>query len=231
MSLKACNRVLPQVVNCLIRNNTFLFHPVIVKFSSSVVPLNLNNLVVNRQFSSTHTIAKKSENNIKPIYYGVLTPQIRAVKMFSLSSSIVGIIAQPFLYKEIAATGNVPIIIAAYSFIGFFTIVTPVLLHLITKKYITHLEYKPDTDSYVAKTVNFFCMTKELQIVLNLNLRMFMFPEVPGMFTTFCAKGKALFLDPRLFDNPEHYAKIMGYDKPIDFKLNEKTTPNANKQA
>lgn len=55
-------------------------------------------------------------------------------------------------------------------------------------------------------------------------------PEVPGLFTTFFAKGKALFLDPRLFDQPEHYAKIMGFDKPIDFKLNEKPPPQTDKQ-
>lgn len=54
-------------------------------------------------------------------------------------------------------------------------------------------------------------------------------PEVPGLFTTFFAKGKALFLDPRLFDQPEHYAKIMGFDKPIDFKLNEKPPPQTDK--
>ncbi|RZC35366.1 transmembrane protein 70 -like, mitochondrial, partial [Asbolus verrucosus] len=48
------------------------------------------------------------------------------------------------------------------------------------------------------------------------------------MFTTLVANGKPLFLDPRLFENPEHYAKIMGYDKPIDFKLYE--TPVAKKE-
>lgn len=41
------------------------------------------------------------------------------------------------------------------------------------------------------------------------------------MFTTLLAKGKPLFLDPRMFDDPTHYGKLMGYDKPIDFKLYE----------
>jgi Protein of unknown function (DUF1301). len=41
------------------------------------------------------------------------------------------------------------------------------------------------------------------------------------MFTSFQIKGIPLFVDPRLFDEPEHYAKIMGYDKPIDFKLSD----------
>ncbi|VVD04559.1 unnamed protein product [Leptidea sinapis] len=46
-------------------------------------------------------------------------------------------------------------------------------------------------------------------------------PDIPGMFTTMFAKGKPLFIEARHFDDPLHYAKIMGYDKPIDFKLGE----------
>lgn len=33
------------------------------------------------------------------------------------------------------------------------------------------------------------------------------------------AKGKPLFVDPNQFSDISHYAKMMGYDKPIDFKL------------
>lgn len=52
-------------------------------------------------------------------------------------------------------------------------------------------------------------------------------PEVPGMFTSFLVNKRPLFVDPALFDDPEHYVKIMGYDKPIDFKLD--LTPNPEK--
>lgn len=44
-------------------------------------------------------------------------------------------------------------------------------------------------------------------------------PDVPGMFTTFEVKGMSLFVDPTLFSDSTHYGKLMGYDKPIDFKL------------
>ena len=47
-------------------------------------------------------------------------------------------------------------------------------------------------------------------------------PDVPGMFTSFLVGNKALFVDPALFDDPEHYVRIMGYDKPVDFKLDIK---------
>lgn len=44
------------------------------------------------------------------------------------------------------------------------------------------------------------------------------------MFTSFSVGNRSLFVDPALFDDPEHYVRIMGYDKPIDFKLDLKET-------
>jgi transmembrane protein 70 len=42
------------------------------------------------------------------------------------------------------------------------------------------------------------------------------------MFSSFeVNNGMALFVDPRLFSHPEHYGFIMGYDKPLDFKIEE----------
>ena len=46
-------------------------------------------------------------------------------------------------------------------------------------------------------------------------------PEIPGAFTTMKAKGSPLFIEARHFSDPLHYAKMMGYDKPMDFKLGE----------
>ena len=45
-------------------------------------------------------------------------------------------------------------------------------------------------------------------------------PSIPGMFTTFRAKNVPLFVDADQFEDPKHYGKIMGYDKPIDFRWN-----------
>lgn len=44
-------------------------------------------------------------------------------------------------------------------------------------------------------------------------------PDIPGMFTTMKIKGVPLFIEARFFSDPMHYAKIMGYDKPLDFKM------------
>lgn len=48
------------------------------------------------------------------------------------------------------------------------------------------------------------------------------------MFTSFLVKGIPLFVDPRLFPNPEHYGRIMGYDKPIDLQLGTKDKNSNN---
>jgi len=56
-------------------------------------------------------------------------------------------------------------------------------------------------------------------------------PEVPGMFTSFLVNKRPLFVDPALFDDPEHYVKIMGYDKPIDFKLDLSSLPEKQSKA
>lgn len=51
-------------------------------------------------------------------------------------------------------------------------------------------------------------------------------PSVTGMFTSCIIKGTPLFLEQKFFHDPNHYIRIMGYDKPVDFKLNNKNTLN-----
>ena len=46
-------------------------------------------------------------------------------------------------------------------------------------------------------------------------------PDVPGMFTTFHVKQKALFVDLNMFKDINHYSRIMGYDKPLDYYVTE----------
>lgn len=108
--------------------------------------------------------------------------------------------------------------------VGFFTFVTPFLLHVITKRYVTELFYDPKTREYTAVIITFFLVKKQIKF----RVEDVTVPEIPGMFTSFLVKPKsgrgkpiALFVDPKLFDDPTHYVKIMGFDKPIDFKFEE----------
>lgn len=150
----------------------------------------------------------------KEIYHGILSTQIKMVKFFSLSTSILGLSVQPILFQKLLGT-NAGMIVAVGSFIGFFTFVTPLLIHWITKKYVTSLEYDPERDVYSATTLSFFLRNKKIHFTVD-DVKV---PEVPGMFTSFLVKNKPLFVDPHMFSDLEHYGRLMGYDKPIDFHL------------
>lgn len=104
----------------------------------------------------------RDDKKLERIYYGPLTPQIKAVKVFSLSSSVAGLLAQPIIIREAATIGSTSLIIALCSVVGFFTFVTPLLLHLITKKYVTEISYDSSTSMYKATTINFFLVPKQV---------------------------------------------------------------------
>jgi hypothetical protein len=53
-----------------------------------------------------------------------------------------------------------PVVVALFGFVGFFTFVTPFLLHMITKKYVTHIYFNSDTETYSAVHLNFFLREK-----------------------------------------------------------------------
>lgn len=96
------------------------------------------------------------------IYAGPLTPKIRAVKVFSLTTSIVGLASQPMLIEKSSQIGGTSIVILVCSFVGFFTFVTPLVLHFITKKYVTEINYDPAKDEYTATTLSLFLTRTEV---------------------------------------------------------------------
>jgi transmembrane protein 70, mitochondrial len=155
---------------------------------------------------------------------GSLTKNIKSVKVFSLTTSFAGVLAQPMLYEQATKVGtSMPLVLTACTVVGFFTFITPILLHSVTKRYVTELYYDEKTKEYTAIIITFFLQKKEIKFkVEDVSV-----PEVPGMFTSFVVKSKGqekpmgLFVDPKLFDDPTHYIKIMGYDKPIDFRFEE----------
>ncbi|XP_017775131.1 PREDICTED: transmembrane protein 70 homolog, mitochondrial [Nicrophorus vespilloides] len=188
----------------------------------------LKHLNTQKQFSNTiklsslgsqtlvrHCSDKTNTDNKLQVYFGNLSRQIKNVKIFSLMTSVAGLAAQPIIYLELSKLQSVPLLVVGCSFVGFFTFATPILLHFVTKKYVIKLDYDRVNGSYIATTYNVLCMEKKLEFKPD----DVYVPDVPGMFTTLFAKKKALFLEASAFDDPTHYAKIMGYDKPMDFKL------------
>lgn len=121
--------------------------------------------IVSRYF---HSSAERKSENIKEssssssvpqidqIYYGTLTPKIKAVKIFSLTTSATGLLAQPLLIEQGSKIGGTPMIVLVCSFVGFFTFITPILIHFITKKYVTEINYDKISQEYEATTISFF---------------------------------------------------------------------------
>ncbi|XP_016956306.1 transmembrane protein 70 homolog, mitochondrial [Drosophila biarmipes] len=184
------------------------------------LPLQPKNIEQYRCLSSKST-KTESEDALQRIYYGTLAPRMKVVKFFSLSTSLAGLAAQPILLEQGMKIGGTGMAVFLCTIGGFFTFVTPLLLHFITKKYVTELHYNPQTEEYTATTISLLLQKVKTKFRPN----DVVVPEVPGMFTSFLVNKRPLFVDPALFDDPEHYVKIMGYDKPIDFKLDLSSLP------
>ncbi|XP_063780046.1 LOW QUALITY PROTEIN: transmembrane protein 70, mitochondrial [Pseudophryne corroboree] len=160
------------------------------------------------------------------VYTGNLARAVLGVKFFSYSTSMASLFILPvIMMKSGIGVDSLALKIAFFSVVGFFTFVTPVTLHFLTKGYVVRLYHNRDTDLYTAITYNAFLVEK----------RTVFSPEevtVPGiskMFTTFYAKKKSMLVNPELFPNSWHYHHLMGYDKPFTFNPEELNPPSEEK--
>merc|ERR1719412_2801956 len=160
-------------------------------------------------------LGKCTKEHDQTIYQGILTTQLKLVKGFSLMTSAIGLSCQPILPWNMQQNGaNVALALGAGTFLSFFTFATPILIHHISKKYVTELNYNKLEDTYTAYYYSLFLRKKEIKFKLN-DVKV---PDIPGMFCTFKAKGRPLFVDGSEFYEPKHFGKIMGYDKPLDLR-------------
>jgi transmembrane protein 70 len=113
--------------------------------------------------------------------------------------------------------GSLPLQVLFYGIMGSFTVITPALLHFLTKGYVIRLYHEATTDTYKAITYN--VLLSETSTVFHQND--VKIPDSTHMFTTFYAKTKSLLVNPVLFPNPEDYNHLMGYDKPFTFDIEE----------
>jgi transmembrane protein 70 len=162
----------------------------------------------------------KGEQNPHVIYTGMLNRQMKHVKIFSITTSVMGLWMQPVIYQNTGEHGMAAMI-AALGMVGFFTYVTPFLIHMVCKKYVTEIIYDPKSNNYTAVTANFFLRRKEIRF----QKEDVIIPEVPGPFTTAVINTKdgkkpiPLFFTIESFKYPKHFGLLMGYDKPIDLHM------------
>lgn len=149
------------------------------------------------------------------VYVGTLARMVRLVKLFSLSTSVVGIALQPFLYKQVsdlhwalaAMVGGVA---------GFFVFVTPVLLHVVTKRYVTQMYLDRNSGVFTATTYTLLLRERD-HVFTAADVAV---PTVPGIFTTVKIRDKVpLFIDPNLFLDRDAFVLMMKYDEPLDWEI------------
>nr|DBA24201.1 TPA: hypothetical protein GDO54_011893 [Pyxicephalus adspersus] len=145
------------------------------------------------------------------------------IQIFAYSTSIVSLFLLPYiLLKKGIGVDSLVLKVAFYGIVGFFTFVTPVTLHLLTKGYVARLYHNHDRDLYTAVTYNVFLAEKRT-VFSPADVEV---PDVSKMFTTFYAKKKSMLVNPDLFPNPWDYHHLMGYDKPFFFNPEDLDKPS-----
>ena len=108
-------------------------------------------------------LGKCTPEHDQTIYQGILSAQIKLVKGFSLTTSFISIACQPVLLMNMhQANTNLAVMAGAGAFLSIFTFATPLLIHHISKKYVTELNYNKMEDSYTAITYSLFLRKKEV---------------------------------------------------------------------
>lgn len=152
------------------------------------------------------------------VYDGLISPFLRNVKFLSITTSGLTLILQPYMIPSVLSVSASTLQYAAYfSFISIFVFITPLMIHLVGRKYVIRLYFNNQTKEFCAITYNILGMKRELSFTAeDVNV-----PDIPGMFTSVIVKHKPLFMDSRMFTDTEAYAHLMGYDKPIDLRFDD----------
>jgi hypothetical protein len=141
------------------------------------------------------------------VYVGSLHRMVRNVKMFSLSTSLVSLCAQPYVITRAA---ELPAFVNAVLLGGFlFIFMTPILLHLLTRQYVLALYYNARSDRYTALVYTIFLRLKAIQFAAN---------ETQPPTSRFSAmancevRGTPMFFYQPDFIDLRVYEKMMRYD-------------------
>ncbi|NP_001012866.1 transmembrane protein 70, mitochondrial precursor [Gallus gallus] len=160
------------------------------------------------------------------VYKGNLAKAVLGVRFFSYSTSIFNLFMAPYLMLKTGIGFDSLFLQAAfYGLIGFFTFVTPVTLHILTKGYVIRLYYKEEMDTYTAITYNAI-LAEKATVFHQKDVKI---PDITKMFTTFYAKTKSMLVNPTLFPDPQDYNRLMGYDKAFCFDFEEEEKDGESK--
>lgn len=152
------------------------------------------------------------EQQERLVYSGTLEYNVKRVKLFSLTTSLLGLACQPVIINKTidGSTSKLALVFVGWTCLA--VIFSPLLLHHITKRYVIRLTFNDRTKQFTATTLNFINRPKVITFTRD-DVRV---PAVPGMFTSFLVKQKPLLIDPSIVIDKEAYMHLMGYDRPIE---------------
>lgn len=160
----------------------------------------------------------KSVDQFGRVIYSAPEQMVRLIKMIkrlSISTTLMSAGVQPFLYPKLMASGSsLTIGFATVTCAGIF--ISPLILNWFTKRYVTNLYYDDVKEQYTAQHLNII----NRNVTLSYKSNEVKIPEVLGIFTTFTVgpKKRPLFVDQSQVLDVYNYKKMLGFDKPIDFK-------------
>ncbi|XP_048108400.1 transmembrane protein 70, mitochondrial [Alosa alosa] len=173
---------------------------------------------ISQQNTVRYASAARPSEDGRLVYSGEISKSVLGVKFFSYSCSMFSICAMPYvLMKTGLGVQSLPLQVAFCGVIGFFTFITPVLLHLVTKGYVVRLYHNEGTDLYTAVTYNALLAEKKT-VFHQSDVKV---PEISKMFTTFYAKNHSMLVNPDSFTLPHDYNHLMGYDQPFTFEVDD----------
>lgn len=153
------------------------------------------------------------------VYTGRMSKVVRNLKILSLSTSLVSAGCQPFIIA--AAKDDFIVTAGILSSMCLLVFSTPIILHIVTKKYVTDIYFNEDTKTFTLARKSFFIRRKEVQYKADdakVSLD-------GGLFVTHKVKGVPYFIEYTDFRSKELYLHMVGYDKPVDCGIPD---PNAH---
>lgn len=165
--------------------------------------------------SILHTKHFSTENDKEHIYKGALTNRIRNLKIFSYTTSFISICLQPVIYMKAIEDDNLTTLTIMLAFMNLTAIGSPLVVHWLTRRYVTDMYYYPKQDIYVAEVYNMFL--KKKQIMFNSDETDI--PETNAILKSCTIHGHPLLFAETEFTDRKHYNILMGYNDPIDFEM------------
>ena len=151
----------------------------------------------------------KPEPGFKIYYQGNLTPMVKMLKTFSLSTTITGMLIYAYMIKVgIIEKQQSTIAMTFMTATCGCVVLSPLLINLITKRYVTRLTYNEETNVFTVCSLNLFNQVKTTSFTADqVN------SDTNRPMTTFTVNRKPFFVDPLQFSDLSVYERLMGYDK------------------